>query len=820
MMDMEGFGELLQQAEQLAAEIEGVSELPQVERNLQEIQLAGERLRSRTLTRTSHDAADVKASILLGSKGLDISNISHRLESLSAVTTFEPLEPVRDTDIQGFLKNERDNSLFSAIEESRRRTFAQAEKYHWDNMLVEWEQEKQRILNTLLGSEEDMFDLAPEAELSILTDTAPPGRSSMDSTEIAYARQVYVYNEKIVQAQIRPSLVEMFGGVAEKLDDKNVIELWSMVQHMTDVLLVPAKDTLSCRVNKDMQSAFVRQALLYLEQSYKNYVMTTVYGNLQQAKLGGVPGTLQLIHSFINIKLPPHLPGLQDGEVDSHPVWAVLYYCLRCGDVTAALSVANRSQHQLGEFVGWLQEYAQSQDRMLSPTSANRLRTHYRRAVRNGTDPYKRAVHCLIGRCDVTDFHGDVAEKTEDFLWLRLHQVSFEEEAGLGTQDRISLPQLQTQLLEEYGETHFSAGQQPFLYFQVLFLTAQFEAAVAFLFRVERLRAHAVHVALALHELKLLLQPPLQAAQLLSREPNDPGPVRRLNLVRLLMLYTRKFEATDPREALQYFYFLRAEKDGQGENMFMRCVGELVIETREFDMLLGRLERDGTRRPGVIDKFSQDTRGIICSVAAVAESKGLFEEAVKMYDLAEKADKVLGLMNQLLSPVVSTQGALHSNRDRLKTMALGIAERYRTLHISTDKRIGATFYLLLDLMTFFEEYHAGQVDRAMNVMERLKLVPLDPDSIDERQAAFRNFSDEVRNSLPDVLLATMNILLTKYRRAKAVGGGTPARPQRTADDMDALRRQAQVLLMFSGVVPYRMVGDTNARLVQMESLMN
>uniref|UniRef100_S4RD68 Nuclear pore complex protein Nup93 n=1 Tax=Petromyzon marinus TaxID=7757 RepID=S4RD68_PETMA len=783
-MDMEGFGELLQQAEQLAAEIEGVSELPQVERNLQEIQLAGERLRSRTLTRTSHDAADVKASILLGSKGLDISNISHRLESLSAVTTFEPLEPVRDTDIKGFLKNERDNSLFSAIEESRRRTFAQAEKYHWDNMLVEWEQEKQRILNTLLGSEEDMFDLAPEAELSILTDTAPPGRSSMDSTEIAYARQVYVYNEKIVQAQIRPSLVEMFGGVAEKLDDKNVIELWSMVQHMTDVLLVPAKDTLSCRVNKDMQSAFVRQALLYLEQSYKNYVMTTVYGNLQQAKLGGVPGTLQLIHSFINIKLPPHLPGLQDGEVDSHPVWAVLYYCLRCGDVTAALSVANRSQHQLGEFVGWLQEYAQSQDRMLSPTSANRLRTHYRRAVRNGTDPYKRAVHCLIGRCDVTDFHGDVAEKTEDFLWLRLHQVSFEEEAGLGTQDRISLPQLQTQLLEEYGETHFSAGQQPFLYFQVLFLTAQFEAAVAFLFRVERLRAHAVHVALALHELKLLLQPPLQAAQLLSREPNDPGPVRRLNLVRLLMLYTRKFEATDPREALQYFYFLRAEKDGQGENMFMRCVGELVIETRE-----------------------------VCTSITV--------HIFFMCGWRHKNIHVVMYMNANLIPVVSTQGALHSNRDRLKTMALGIAERYRTLHISTDKRIGATFYLLLDLMTFFEEYHAGQVDRAMNVMERLKLVPLDPDSIDERQAAFRNFSDEVRNSLPDVLLATMNILLTKYRRAKAVGGGTPARPQRTADDMDAkLRRQAQVLLMFSGVVPYRMVGDTNARLVQMESLMN
>lgn len=42
-----------------------------------------------------------------------------------------------------------------------------------------------------------------------------------------------------------------------------------------------------------------------------------------------------------------------------------------------------------------------------------------------------------------------------------------------------------------------------------------------------------------------------------SHEAGDPPAVRRLNFVRLLMLYTRKFESTDPREALQYFYFLR-----------------------------------------------------------------------------------------------------------------------------------------------------------------------------------------------------------------------------------------------------------------------
>jgi len=42
-----------------------------------------------------------------------------------------------------------------------------------------------------------------------------------------------------------------------------------------------------------------------------------------------------------------------------------------------------------------------------------------------------------------------------------------------------------------------------------------------------------------------------------SKDTVDPAPLRRLNFVRLVLMYTRKFEVSDPREALQYFYFLR-----------------------------------------------------------------------------------------------------------------------------------------------------------------------------------------------------------------------------------------------------------------------
>uniref|UniRef100_A0A8C5T4T4 Nuclear pore complex protein Nup93 n=1 Tax=Malurus cyaneus samueli TaxID=2593467 RepID=A0A8C5T4T4_9PASS len=748
-MDTEGFGELLQQAEQLAAETEGISELPHVERNLPEIQQVGERLRSRILTRTSQETADVKASVLLGSKGLDISHISQRLESLSAATTFEPLEPVKDTDIQGFLKNEKDNALLSAIEESRRRTFAMAEEYHRESMLVEWEQVKQRILHSLLASGEDALDFTQENE--------------------------------------------------------NISEMWAMVKQMTDVTLVPASDALKVRTNMEVRMEFVRHALHYLEESYKNYTFVTVFGNLHQAHLGGVPGTYQLVRSFLNIKLPASVPGLQDGEVEGHPVWALIYYCMRCGDLTAAMHVVKRAQHQLGEFKTWFQEYMHSKDRRLSPATENKLRLHYRRALRNNTDPYKRAVYCIIGRCDITDNQSEVADKTEDYLWLKLNQVCFDDGGASSPQDRLTLSQFQKQLLEDYGESHFAVNQPPFLYFQVLFLTAQFEAAIAFLFRTERLRCHAVHVALVLFELKLLLKSSGQSAQLLSHEAGDPPGVRRLNFARLLMLYTRKFESTDPREALQYFYFLRNEKDSQGENMFLRCVSEIVIESREFDMILGKLEKDGSRKPGVIDKFTSDTKSIINKVASAAENKGLFEEAAKLYDLAKNPDKVLELMNKLLSPVVPQISTPQSNKERLKNMAHSIAERYKAQGISAKKSIDSTFYLLLDLITFFDEYHAGHVDRAFDIIERLKLVPLSQDCVKERVAAFRNFSDEIKHNLSEVLLATMNILFTKYKRMKGTSPATPARPQRVMEDRDS-RKQVFTLLL-SGILDSKANGD-------------
>ena len=77
------------------------------------------------------------------------------------------------------------------------------------------------------------------------------------------------------------------------------------------------------------------------------------------------------------------------------------------------------------DFMGCLQEYQANEDRQLSPTTLTRLQTKYKRSVRSSHDPFKKAVYCVVGRCNVEDHHSRVIVKTEDYMWLKVVIVGF-----------------------------------------------------------------------------------------------------------------------------------------------------------------------------------------------------------------------------------------------------------------------------------------------------------------------------------------------------------------------------------------------------------
>jgi len=165
--------------------------------------------------------------------------------------------------------------------------------------------------------------------------------------------------------------------------------------------------------------------------------------------------------------------------------------------------------------------------------------------------------------------------------------------------------------------------------------------------------------------------------------------------------------------------------------------------------------------------FQVDTQKIIELVAKDSESKGLYEDAVHLYELARDDHKVMELLCRLLSGKIAQPAALESESWRVQNRSLAVAQRLKNAG-SLLPDIAATFFLLLDLGTFFSLYHEEKHNEAFETIAKLRLIPLSLDEVDARVSNFRNLTDDIRRNIPDVLLAAMNILHNKYRQAKSV----------------------------------------------------
>lgn len=388
-------------------------------------------------------------------------------------------------------------------------------------------------MNALIGKSENWIDIRRLPEQTILSESAHNGtlnsatngghnstangsssHSNLSSHQMAYAREVCTYNRLCLDGAMRPSLVQKFATVAQsQFNDAKVTEMWNIMKYMTAV--PPFARNQDQLQQRQQTPQFVEQARRYLEDRYKDYMQTVIKDHLRDAQRGGIPSTYHLVLAYVGYRFNNHssnsIMGLQDGQVDGRPLWPLVYYALRCGDVRSAAEFMKAAAGQGNEdFVQVLSDKLNKPDQKMNTKLEALIRMQYKRQVRNATDPYKRAVYCITASCDIAEQHAEVAKNADDFLWLQLSMIrsaSVESADAATDADCLTYGRLQTMICEEYGEGYFNAVEQPHLYFQLLALTGQFEAAVEFLSRFERYRTHAVHVALALGELGLLAGP-------------------------------------------------------------------------------------------------------------------------------------------------------------------------------------------------------------------------------------------------------------------------------------------------------------------------
>ena len=803
--------DLLRDAEQMTAQIdkENIGIL-RLERTLSQIHDVTRKKLAKASNILSTDSNEINASILFAAKGIDAPKLTQNIESLNIQPLVHPgtkvsqisdesaspfdrltnIESLREVDLPSFLKSEKESVLTSIIAEARQKTDKEIEELFSSSNEIEWEKQKQKIMTELLGS------FNPEVPVSNTTMSSygnrqtafnPQARTVMNDIELEFARQIYLYNQKILaNEQPKPDLVKNFVSFIKKMNDKNLEDLWNMIYTMTNLSDMEFDEKLNFldRNNSEkIQSCFVNQAISHLERNFKDLIQNTVNANLKQAKLGGGLGTLRLVSGYLRLSSSEKYHQFSEETFDDkQPLWPTIYLCIRCGDIEAAKSVALDAKKE--DIANYLEEIIKDSGNntrgRLNNISENKLKIEYKSKIKRVNDAYKRAVYCYLSRYSGDDdFVNEVLDNVDDFLWFKLNSVIFKKSQQ---SDNMTFQEFQTKMSIEFGEKYFTQNRNPFIYLQVLLLTAQFELAVEFLLKYESMIVHGVHMAIGLFEKKMLniIKNPVSSQLIVGGEPNEPKSLRRINLPFLIRMYTRKFECTDPREALEYYFFLKklnVSTQISGEfkrisNYFALYISELALETREFEVLFGRLEKNAVRRPGVVDKFTsdQEANSIIGLVAEEIENKGLIEEGVKLYDLCKQHQRVLELCNKLTSVVVTEINVPSSNRDRLKNMVMSIALRYKTETAITSKAIPksiiTTFYLLVDLMTFFDLYHAQNWETAYETLNKLNILPATSSNVDSKVKDFVAYSEEVKIDYFFKLNLIINILFIQSKDKK------------------------------------------------------
>lgn len=119
-----------------------------------------------------------------------------------------------------------------------------------------------------------------------------------------------------------------------------------------------------------------------------------------------------------------------------------------------------------------------------------------------------------------------------------------------------------------------------------------------------------------------------------------------------------------------------------------------------------------------------------------------------------------------MSQVVHQATKKGSLRERLSVTATEFVERLRGSQIDCEPQVASTFHLLHQLMMFFDYYHGQKHQLALEIIGSTKLIPMWMNELDDCITNFKRLSGEITKVFPDVLLATMDILYTQYKKIR------------------------------------------------------
>ncbi|KAK6583740.1 hypothetical protein PZA11_003470 [Diplocarpon coronariae] len=433
----------------------------------------------------------------------------------------------------------------------------------------------------------------------------------------------------------------------------------------------------------DVRRRVLRGGARCLEKLAFEKMEDLVTKNPRDANLGGIPNTINKVKAYVRLQgIKKNLAGNNDDLqiLGEDYVWALIYFLLRSGHVAEAdeyvrtNAVAFRAIDR--SFGAYMHAYATDEDRRLGDDLQVRINAEYHQRLRiapeNSIDPYRMACYKIIGRCDLRSrtLEG-IKQEIEDFAWIqvvlareitRSDSMSTEVYDLSAAQDTIR--EIGNRFFSKAGGADIGSSFGAFVFLQVSL--GMFEEAVHYLYTHSYVDGVHLAIALDFYGLLRVSDPTAGGEDLMSRTTrNQP----QISFGRSVGFYTRDFRAANVSAAVDYLVLICLNQDlpGQaGANQVMLChegLRELVLESREFALLLGDMRSDGQRINGLIEdrvaliglqEAGDFMRTITMQAASVADDSGRTTDAVLLYHLAGEYDNVIVTINRALSDAIAT----------------------------------------------------------------------------------------------------------------------------------------------------------------------
>jgi len=297
----------------------------------------------------------------------------------------------------------------------------------------------------------------------------------------------------------------------------------------------------------------------------------------------------------------------------------------------------------------------------------------------------------------------------------------------------------------------------------------------------------------------------------------------------LVASFSASLQGLDAEAALKYLVLLSSKGKFVKEQ-----VQRLLLETRQFEILAGKLASDGSRSNAALDSYFSKSHvsSILADGANVAIQSGKPADAAELLVLSGHFGALFTLMNRELAAylVASTQEEFTKRQ-----FWFNAASQFHAIHLAHGKMyvqnalesegrmsLGNTFQLLMNLVVFFDRCRENQWEGAWVLMDNLNLLPKADSEMTVKVEAFFQLDNCVKQIFHHVVLAAMEALCHLFRSLRQDGAGVSIQQQNTIDQrLDELRTHARLLVTFSRLLnlPGLGDGDTYVRIAQLEKNM-